>query len=90
MLIERTPLEEAWENVLEIMRKREGAEQVRAWLEKLRLVGLEAEALTYRAPTKFIAQWVETNFKHKLEAAWRSLGQPVSTILIESDRKKAA
>lgn len=90
VLIERTPLEEAWENVLEIMRKREGAEQVRAWLERLRLVSLEGETLIYRAPTKFIAQWVETNFKHKLEAAWRSVGQPVGSILIEPGTKKAA
>lgn len=90
VLIERTPLEEAWENVLEIMRKREGAEQVRAWLERLRLVGLEGEILTYRAPTKFIAQWVETNFKHKLESAWLSVGQPVGTIQIETGTKKAA
>ncbi|MHB1079372.1 MAG: replication initiator protein A [Prosthecobacter sp.] len=90
VLIERTPLEEAWENVLEIMRKREGPEQVRAWLERLRLVGLEGETLTYRAPTKFIAQWVETNFKHKLESAWQSVGQPVGTIQIETGTKKAA
>ena len=90
VLIERTPLEEAWENVLDLMRKREGSEQVRAWLERLRLVSLEGETLTYRAPTKFIAQWVETNFKHKLEAAWQSVGQPVSTIHIETSTKKAA
>ena len=90
VLIERTPLEEAWENVLEIMRKREGAEQVRAWLEKLHLVSLEGDALTLRASTKFIAEWVENHFRRKLEAAWQSVGQPVSVIRIEVKAKKAA
>jgi plasmid replication initiation protein len=89
-LIERSPLEEAWENVLEIMRKREGAEQVRAWLEKLHLVGLEGDTLTFRASTKFIAEWVENHFRRKLEAAWQSVGQSVNSIRIEVKVKKAA
>lgn len=90
-LIERTPLEESWENVLEIMRKRESAEQVRAWLEKLRLVSLDEEGiLELRAPTKFIAEWVANHFKHKLEAAFEAIGQRVSDIRIEAGAKKAA
>ena len=89
-LIERSPLEEAWENVLELMRKREGAGPVKAWLERLQLVGLDGDALTYRAPTKFIAEWVENNFKRKLEAAWQSIGQPVNSVRIEMKAKKVA
>jgi plasmid replication initiation protein len=90
-LIERTPLEESWENVLEIMRKREGAEQVRAWLEKLRLVSLDEKGtLDLRAPTKFIAEWVANHFKHKLESAFESIGQRVTDIRIETGAKKAA
>ncbi|TLD71462.1 hypothetical protein FEM03_08020 [Phragmitibacter flavus] len=89
-LIERTPLEEAWENVLEIMRKHIGADQTKAWLEKLQLVSLEGDIVTYKAPSKFIAEWVENNFKHKLEAAWESIGQTVSAIRIEAKGKAAA
>ena len=89
-LIERTPLEEAWENVLEIMRKHIGTPQVKSWLEKLQLVSLENEVLIYKAPTKFISDWVENNYKHKLEAAWQSIGQPVQTVRIKSKEKKAA
>lgn len=89
-LIERTPLEDAWENVLEVMRKQIGTDQVKAWLEKLHIVSLEGQTLTFRAPTKFIAEWVENNFKHKLEAAWESIGQPVKAVRIETKAKKAA
>ena len=89
-LIERTPLEEAWENVLELLRKQIGVDQARAWLEKLQLVSLDAETLVYRAPTKFIAEWVENHYKHKLEAAWQSIGQAVNTVRIETKVKRTA
>lgn len=89
-LIERTPLEETWENVLEVMRKRLGPAEVKSWLEKLHLVGLENEILTVRAPTKFIGDWVESNYRYKLEEAWQSMGQPVATIKVESKGKKLA
>lgn len=89
-LIERTPLEDAWENVLEVMRKHLGADAVKAWLEKLQLIGLEGDTIVYRAPTKFIAEWVENNLRHKLEAAWQSIGQPVKSVRIDTKSKKAA
>jgi len=72
------------------MRKQIGADQVKAWLERLQLGELVDGTLTYRATLKFVADWVETNFKHKLEAAWQSVGQPVRTIHIETGTKKAA
>lgn len=90
VLIERSPLEEAWENVLEIMRKQIGADQVKAWLEKLQLGELVDGTLTYRTNLKFVADWVETNFKHKLEAAWLSMGHPVDSVRIETKGRKSA
>lgn len=91
-LIERTPLEEAWENVLEVMRKHLGAAAVKSWLEVLHLKGHENTMLTFRAPTKFIADWVEANYKYKLKDAWESLGYEVTQITFESakSRKSAA
>ena len=90
VLIERSPLEEAWENVLEIMRKQIGADQVKAWLEKLQLGELVDGTLTYRTNLKFVADWVETNFKHKLESAWQSMGHPVTLVRIETKGRKSA
>ncbi len=84
-LIERSPLEDAWENVLEIMRRHLGADLVKSWLERLRLVSLEEGVLLYRAPSKFMAEWVDTHYRHKLESAWRSVGQPVDEIRIGAE-----
>ncbi|WP_395745104.1 replication initiator protein A [Prosthecobacter sp.] len=90
VLIERSPLEEAWENVLEIMRKQIGTDQVKAWLEKLQLGELVDGTLTYRTNLKFVADWVENNFKHKLESAWHSMGHPVNSVRIETKGRKSA
>lgn len=87
-LIERTPLEDAWENLLEVMRKQVGSDVVKAWLEKLHLVGLEGETLTLRAPTKFIGDWVENNYRLKMQDAWESIGQPPTTFRVESKGRK--
>lgn len=89
-LIERTPLEEAWEIVLEVMRKHLGDATVTSWLAKLRLKGLEGGTLTFQAPTKFIGDWVDTNYRFKLIEAWRSTGHPVEQIKIESTKRKLA
>lgn len=87
-LIERSPLEEAWENVLELMRKQLGEAEVKSWLEKLQLVGLEQETVLYRAPTKFMADWIETHYKLKLEQSWQASGHPVKKIKVETKPKK--
>jgi plasmid replication initiation protein len=89
-LIEKTPLEEAWEIVLEVMRKHLGEAVVNSWFSKLRLKGIEGSTLTYHAPTKFIAEWVETHYRLKLIEAWRSVGHPLDEIKIESTKRKLA
>ena len=89
-LIEKTPLEDAWENVLEVMRKHLGEAVVSSWFSKLRLKGIEGSTLTYHAPTKFIAEWVETHYRLKLIEAWRSVGHPLDEIKIESPKRKLA
>lgn len=88
-LIERTPLEETWENVLEVMRRSLGADISKSWLEKLQLTGLENDVVVYRAPSKFIADWVETHYRLKLEKAWQGIDPSVQRVRIELKAKKA-
>lgn len=87
-LIEKSPLEEAWENVLEMMDRQLGAPTVNSWLRNLRLVELQNGLLTFRAPTRFVADWVATHFKHKLIAAWEVLGYDLKEISFESKTAK--
>lgn len=88
-LIEKTPLEDAWENVLEQMSRHFGEPTVKSWLRVLHLIEYDNGTLTYRAPTKFIADTVETQYRHRLISGWRSVGYELSAIRIEVKTDKA-
>ena len=89
-LIERSPLEEAWENVLDMLRRQMGEATVNSWLKPLHVVSFDDGALTLRAPMKFVSEWVDSHYRSRLLAAWKSVGYEVATIRFESPRKKSA
>lgn len=91
-LFERSPLEEAWENVLETLDRRLGTGEVNSWLKNLFRVSFQDGCLAMRAPTEFIASYVAGNYKSKLIAAWKKVGYAVLDISFEvkSDKKAAA
>lgn len=89
-LIERSPLEETWENVLDILRQQVGEASVNSWLKPLQVLSFEDGALTYRSQWKFTAERVESMFRPRLLAAWKSLGYEVAELRFEIPKKKSA
>lgn len=89
-LIEQSPLEEAWENVLVILDQQIGESAVKSWMKPLHLVKFEDGTLTYRAATKFIADWIESQYSGRLRTAWQAVGYEVATVRVEAPRKKSA
>jgi plasmid replication initiation protein len=90
VLIEQTPLEEAWENVLAILRKQLSPETVSAWFEKLILLGLDGDTLSFRAPSRFSAERIESLYRPRLIAAWESLGHAVADVRFEEKAASSA
>lgn len=89
-LIELSPLEEAWENVLDVLCQQVGESTVNSWLKPLQLGDLADGTLTYRAKTKFVADWVESHYGSRLRTAWQSIGYEIAAVRIESARRKSA
>jgi plasmid replication initiation protein len=89
-LIERTPLEEAWENVLEILRRQIGEATANSWLKPLHIISFENATLTCRAPTKFVGDWVESRYLSQLREAWKSVGYEVTAVRVETAKAKPA
>jgi hypothetical protein len=87
-LIEQSPLEEAWENVFDILRRHLGDATANSWLKPLHVVGFEDGTLTYHAPTKFIADQVESHYGSRLREAWKAVGYEVITLRIEASKPK--
>jgi len=90
LLIERTPLEEAWENALVTLREHLGAATVKAWLEGLGIIGHQDGKIVYRAPSKFVAEWIENHYAPKLILVWQSLGYDVNAVRFETGNGKKA
>jgi plasmid replication initiation protein len=90
ILIEQTPLEEAWENALEILRGQLGAALAAAWFEKLNLLRYESGTLTFRAPTRFVAERIQSLYMHRLITAWESLGYEIAEIRFEEKSAASA
>ena len=90
LLIELSPLEEAWENAVAILGKQLGAEVVASWLKPLQPVSFEDGTLTYRAPTKFHADWVQSRYSSRLRDAWKSVGYDVEKLVLAAAREKSA
>jgi hypothetical protein len=90
VLIERTPLEEAWENALDLLRQQLGDATANSWVKPLHIISFENGTLTCRAPTKFIANWVESRYLSQLRSAWKAVGYEVETIAIATARDKSA
>lgn len=90
LLIEHTPLEEAWENALSGLQKRLGAAKVQSWLRPLQIVSFDEGTLTYRAPTEFVASWVQSHFRTQLRGAWKSVGYDVENIVVATNGEQAA
>jgi plasmid replication initiation protein len=90
VLIEKTPLEEAWENVLEKLRGQLGEAAVNLWLMPLRLASHEDGMFIFRAGTQFIAEWVESHYLAQLRSAWEATGYEVTAIRIETVAAKPA
>jgi plasmid replication initiation protein len=81
-LIEKTPLEQDWENLLEVMKRRIGEPTVNSWFGKVEFRSFEAQVLTLAAPTKFIADRTIEQFKQRLESVWESFGHEVDDIVV--------
>ena len=90
LLIEQSPLEEAWENALGILGRQIGAAATASWLKPLHPVSFEDATLTYCAPTRFHAEWVQSHYRTRLRGAWKLVGYDVENIAFSPNPQKSA
>jgi plasmid replication initiation protein len=89
VLIEQTPLDEAWENSLDLLRKHLGEATANSWMKPLHVVSFKDATLTLRAPTKFIGDWVKSHYANLLITVWESIGYTVKQVEIVTANSKS-
>lgn len=81
-LIEKSPIEEAWETAQDTLSVRLGEAVVKAWIAPLELRGFEDGHLCFSIGTKFHADYVETHYRPQILEAMVSLGFEIKTMVI--------
>lgn len=71
-----------WMPVRERLRTELGDAAFNSWLKPLHFVGLKAGILTLGAPTRFMRDWVKTNYAIRILEAWRREEADVREIVI--------
>lgn len=89
VLIEKTPHEQDWENLLEVMKRRIGEATCNSWVGKLEFRSFEGGTLTLAAPTKFVAGYVTDHFAHHVKSVWATFGHEVDRVTLMSPQPTA-
>ncbi|MEL6264444.1 MAG: chromosomal replication initiator protein DnaA, partial [Pseudomonadota bacterium] len=84
------PPGELWAQVLVSLRRELGEDAVAKWLGDVRLVRVERDLAILRAPTQFLADWVERSFGNALLRALRPHAPEIRRISVESATPPAA
>ncbi|GIU66298.1 chromosomal replication initiator protein DnaA [Candidatus Phycosocius spiralis] len=77
-----------WANALPRLRSELGGDAYRAWIEPLRLVALDAGAVTFAAPNAYAVSRLTTEYLHRLQARWSALdptGRRVKLVVADLD-----
>ncbi len=90
VLIEKSPAEEAWENVLDGFEAKHGAATVKSWLRPLQIKSVDEATLVISAPTAFHGQWIATHYMLELRSGWKKVGYPISSVKFEVKGKPLA
>ena len=81
-----------WANALPRLRSELGADAYRAWIEPLRLLSLDAGAVTFGAPNGYAVSRLTTEYLHRLQARWSAVdpaGRRVKLVVADPDQTSA-
>lgn len=76
-------LDAGFARMRDLLRARLGAETVAAWIEPLAPAALDGASLRLLAPSRFMADWVEGNFRDPLRQAAEAVFGPLDLVAID-------
>ncbi|EHH68484.1 chromosomal replication initiation protein [Gluconobacter morbifer G707] len=80
------PLEAAWHRVREKLKSEVGEVEYRTWLRQIVLGPLEEDELILYLPTRFLRDWVRSQYGDRLQTLWRNERDDVQAIELQVKR----
>ncbi|GBR02620.1 chromosomal replication initiator protein DnaA [Gluconobacter cerinus] len=81
-----SPLETSWHRVREKLKGEVGEVEYRTWLRQIVLGPLEDGELILYLPTRFLRDWVRSQYEERLQTLWRTERQDVQGIELQVKR----
>ena len=77
-----TSLDEQWARVRGRLRAEVGEAAYRSWLKPLTMVSVKKGAVRMAVPTRFMRDWVLSNYAQRIEALWRDEDEDIASVEI--------
>lgn len=88
--IPASPLDAPWHNVREKLKGEVGEVEYRTWLRQITLGPLEDGELVLYLPSRFLRDWVRSQYEERLRTLWRAEFEEVREIELQVKRAQAA
>jgi chromosomal replication initiator protein len=80
---------EQWARVRAGLREEFGENAYRSWLKPLTLESLNGETVTLSVPTRFMRNWIETQYGGHLAALWARENPAVKSVVVRQAKQRA-
>jgi chromosomal replication initiator protein len=84
-----TPEREMWARVRAALREEFGENVYRSWLKPLTLDGLSGDTVTLTVPTRFMRNWIESQYGDRLLRLWAVENPAVRAVTVCQARQKS-
>lgn len=85
-----TPEQAHWVNVRAKLRETFGEAVYRSWFDGLGFVGIDNGVAVMTAPTRFVREWIMTNYADELRNIWRQQAEAVCAVDVVVGKSAAA
>ncbi|MEQ8830868.1 MAG: chromosomal replication initiator protein DnaA [Alphaproteobacteria bacterium] len=81
---------EQWARVRAALREEFGENAYRSWLKPLTFEGLDGDTVHLSVPTRFMRNWIESQYGERLTALWASERQSIRTVSVRQAKQRPA
>ncbi|WP_421883135.1 chromosomal replication initiator protein DnaA [Pacificispira sp.] len=79
---------EQWARVRAALREEFGENAYRSWLKPLTFEGLDGDTVHLSVPTRFMRNWIESQYGERLTALWASERQSIRTVSVRQAKQR--
>ncbi|NMM44885.1 chromosomal replication initiator protein DnaA [Rhodospirillaceae bacterium KN72] len=81
---------EQWARVRAALREEFGENAYRSWLKPLTLEGVDGDTVQLSVPTRFMRNWIESQYGDRLASLWAGENQSIRNVMVRQAKQRPA